>query len=138
MKSDNLYLINEHDIGGWISPDGLFFQAHYEEHDDVAQSIVDDFLYVDHCYYAARYLEERGWIRLETNGSIHHDFTATIQQVNVLYYCYTQAIHGWFYKDNIVKYIQPSVAETHHDPMPSVPAQGDQENWQRIRKGVYA
>lgn len=31
-------------IGGWISPDGDFFQARYEQHDEVAKQIVQRYL----------------------------------------------------------------------------------------------
>lgn len=127
------------EIGGWISPEGLFFQARYYEHNEVADQVVSGFLHVVDVNYSTCYLEDHGWIRLETDGTIYHNFSATEQQINVLYTLYVRAKPSW-YKTELFDHISPAVLETcHSHPMPPVPGQGDQENYQmRTRKGAYA
>jgi len=124
---------DEQQLGGWIAPDGTFYQAEYAGHYHVASNIVKYVLNANQYGNASDYLINLGWIRLETEGSIHHGFRATEQQANILYWCYTRSYFA-LYKDELY----PKISQIIHadlcvrEPLPRVPAQGDQENfrWQ--------
>lgn len=120
---------DEQALGGWIAPDGTFFQAMYYQHEDVAQYIVDGYLNRYGVGHASAFLEKQGWIRLETSGDIHHfPLNPTGQQFDVLLWCYTRAVRGW-YKDQIFEYVEQIILEAARVKEKSVvPAQGDQEN----------
>lgn len=128
-------------IGGWIAPDGAFFQAHYSTHSKVARRIVYDVLGLQNVYYTSDYLEEHGWLRLETDGRINHPYQLTEQQFDVLYRCYMVATHRG-YKRMVYTHIAPGMTELHHirEPKQPIPSQGDQENFdfQAWRRSAYA
>ncbi|HVU00077.1 MAG TPA: hypothetical protein VHE33_21440 [Acidobacteriaceae bacterium] len=129
MMPANIECIEEGDIGGWISPDGSFFQAHYCEHEDVARQIIGKWLGEAYeGYWPGDYLVRRGWIRLETTGRIWHDFRPTPQQADMLYRCYVRGSDD--YQGELYPCIPTIVQEAVRvrESVWSVPAQGDQEN----------
>lgn len=129
------------EVGGWIAPDGTFFQAEYGDHYRVARKIVKGFLH-ESCSDAryAEYLLAQGWIRLETEGDITHGYDPTGQQVDTLFRLYSRAITGW-YKDEMYKHVKHIMLDICHCWCPApVPSQGDQENvnFTAWKKQIYA
>lgn len=119
-------------VGGWIAPDGTFFQAEYYEHYDMAVEIIKRYLNTSYFGSPSDYLEDRGWIRLETAGTINHDHKPTSSQLDVLYMLYTRG-GTEYYNTRMYRHIKP-VLETNRvrEAMPRVPSQGDQENVRRL------
>lgn len=133
MVPSDLSSITDNHIGGWISPEGLFFRAHYFCHDEVAAEIVENYLHVHGVFLDSDYLIEKGWVRLETSGDINYARDLTGQQEDILYTCYVKSQSEW-YKEMLYDCIAPVIlgATTVREPMPRVPPQGDQENYRRV------
>lgn len=140
-KPTDLTLIpqSERNIGGWISPDGKFFQAHFYRHAQVARYIVEEYLCVsDFVYFPDDYLSDHGWFRLETDGDCwRFPRNTTGQQVEVLFWCYARGGDDG-YDRRIYRLVKAYGATD--EPVgvsrPSLPPQGDQENvhWTQAEK----
>lgn len=68
---------DDNGVGGWISPDGVFYQAEYWEHARVAGEIAWSVFGRHGMHRASDFLISLGWIRLETEGYIRHTYNST-------------------------------------------------------------